>query len=507
MRSRRSPAVRSVPMTEHQPPIRFDNSYAALPERFYERRPPAPVARPGLIRLNRELADELGLDAAWLEGPEGLAMLSGNGLPGNADPIAQAYAGHQFGNFVPQLGDGRAVLIGEVVDRNGRRRDLQLKGSGRTAFSRGGDGRSALGPVLREYVVSEAMARMGVSTTRALAAVTSGEPVLRDTVLPGGVLTRVASSHIRVGTFQYFAVRGDTDALRLLADHVIARHYPKVRDAEQPYAALLSAVVEAQARLVASWMHLGFIHGVMNTDNTSIAGETIDYGPCAFMDEFHPNTVFSSIDRAGRYAYGNQPHIAHWNLTRFAETLLPLFGVEEEAAVALAQERLGAFPELFNQALQAGLRRKLGLTDAREEDAELFRDLFELMAKAQADFTLTFRALAEDAASAGMPTARALFADQAGFDAWIARWRARLTQEAAAPEARRTAMLSANPKYIPRNHLVEAAIQAAVEKEDFGPFHELCEVTSRPFDEQAGRESYTLPPQPEERVLQTFCGT
>ena len=494
-------------MTEHQPPIRFDNSYAALPERFYERRPPAPVAKPGLIRLNRELAEELGLDAAWLEGSEGLAMLSGNGLPGNADPIAQAYAGHQFGNFVPQLGDGRAVLIGEVVDRNGRRRDLQLKGSGRTAFSRGGDGRSALGPVLREYVVSEAMARMGVATTRALAAVTSGEPVLRDTVLPGGLLTRVASSHIRVGTFQYFAVRGDTDALKLLADHVIARHYPELAGKEAPYLALLSAVVEAQARLVASWMHLGFIHGVMNTDNFSVAGETIDYGPCAFMDEFHPNTVFSSIDHAGRYAYGNQPHIAHWNLTRFAETLLPLFGADEDAAVAQAQEKLEAFPELFNQALQAGLRRKLGLTASREEDAELFRDLFKLMADAKADFTLTFRGLAEDAASEDMATARALFADTTGFDDWVGRWRDRLGYEETEPQARRATMLSANPKYLPRNHLVEAAIQAAVEKEDFGPFHELCEVTSRPFDEQPGRETYALPPQPEERVLQTFCGT
>ncbi|NMG40658.1 YdiU family protein [Chelativorans sp. ZYF759] len=494
-------------MNQHQPPIRFDNSYAALPERFYERRDPLPVARPSLIRLNRELAEDLGIDAGWLASPEGLDMLAGNRLPDNADPIAQAYAGHQFGNFVPQLGDGRALLIGEVVDGSGRRRDIQLKGSGRTAFSRGGDGRSALGPVLREYVVSEAMARMGVATTRALAAVTSGEQVLRETVLPGGVLTRVASSHVRVGTFQYFAVRGDTEALRLLADHVIARHYPQLQGVESPYVALLAAVVEAQARLVASWMHLGFIHGVMNTDNFSIAGETIDYGPCAFMDEFHPSTVFSSIDHAGRYAYGNQPHIAHWNLTRFAETLLPLFGADEDAAVARAQERLEAFPELFNQALQAGLRRKLGFTDAREEDAELFRDLFQLMADAKADFTLTFRGLAEDAAAEDMGTARALFADAAGFDGWVGRWRERLRHEHAEPEARRASMLSANPKYIPRNHLVEATIQAAVERDDFGPFHELCEITSRPYDEQPGREIYALPPQPEERVLQTFCGT
>ena len=494
-------------MTEHQPPIRFDNSYASLPERFYERRPPLPVAQPSLIRLNEKLAEELGINTAWLASTDGLDMLAGNCLPGNADPIAQAYAGHQFGNFVPQLGDGRAVLIGEVVDGQGRRRDIQLKGSGRTAFSRGGDGRSALGPVLREYVVSEAMARMGVATTRALAAVKSGEPVLRDTVLPGGVLTRVASSHVRVGTFQYFAVRGDTDALKLLADHVIARHYPHVASAPNRYRALLGAVAEAQARLVASWMHLGFIHGVMNTDNTSVAGETIDYGPCAFMDEFHPGTVFSSIDQRGRYAYGNQPHIAQWNLTRFAETLLPLFGTDEEAAVAEAQEELGAFPAIFDEALQAGFRRKLGLTAIDEADSALIRDLLELMAGAQADFTLTFRGLAEDAASDSQDTARALFAEPAGFDAWAARWRDRLVREAATPQARQASMLATNPKYIPRNHLVEAVIQAAVERDDFAPFHELCEVTSRPFEEQPGRERYTLPPQPDERVLQTFCGT
>ena len=494
-------------MTEHQPPIRFDNSYASLPERFYERRPPLPVAQPSLIRLNKELAEELGIDTAWLASTDGLDMLAGNRLPGNANPIAQAYAGHQFGNFVPQLGDGRAVLLGEVVDGKGRRRDIQLKGSGRTAFSRGGDGRSALGPVLREYVVSEAMARMGVATTRALAAVKSGEPVLRDTVLPGGVLTRVASSHVRVGTFQYFAVRGDTDALKLLADHVIARHYPHVEDAPNRYRALLGAVVEAQARLVASWMHLGFIHGVMNTDNSSVAGETIDYVPCAFMDEFHPGTVFSSIDQRGRYAYGNQPHIAQWNLTRFAETLLPLFGSDEEAAVAEAQEELGAFPAIFDDALQAGFRRKLGLTAIDEADSALIRDLLELMAQAQADFTLTFRGLAEDAASESQDTARALFAEPAGFDAWAARWRDRLDREEATPQARQSAMLATNPKYIPRNHLVEAVIQAAVENDDFGPFHELCEVTSRPFEEQPDRERYALPPQPDERVLQTFCGT
>ena len=304
--------------------IRFDNTFARLPERFFERRRPTPVAAPGLIRLNRPLAEELGIDPEWLEGPDGLAMLAGNYVPESAEPLAQAYAGHQFGALVPQLGDGRAVLLGEVVDRHGVRRDIQLKGAGRTAFSRGGDGRAALGPVLREYLVSEAMAALGIPTTRALAAVKTGEAVVRDRLLPGAVLTRVAASHLRVGTFEYFAIRRDDAALRRLVDYAMARHYPQARDADRPALALLAHVAEAQAALVAQWMLVGFIHGVMNTDNTAISGETIDYGPCAFMDVFHPETVFSSIDHSGRYAYGNQPRIAQWNLARFAETLLPL---------------------------------------------------------------------------------------------------------------------------------------------------------------------------------------
>jgi serine/tyrosine/threonine adenylyltransferase len=500
-------AVNADFMNEHQQPIRFDNSYAALPERFFERRPPTPVAAPSLIKANRALAEELGIDPAWLESTEGVEVMAGNRLPGAADPIAQAYAGHQFGNFVPQLGDGRAILLGEVVDRQGRRRDVQLKGSGRTAFSRRGDGRSAIGPVLREYVVSEAMAVLGVATTRALAAVKTGEEVYRETTLPGAVLARVASSHVRVGTFQYFAVRGDTEATRLLADHVIARHYPHLEGTQKPYAGLLEAVLEAQAELVASWMHLGFIHGVMNTDNFSIAGETIDYGPCAFMDEFHPATVFSSIDQGGRYAYGNQPHIAHWNLTRFAETLIPLLDDDEEKAIGEAQEVLNLFPRAFDAALQAGLRRKLGLATEREEDAALFRDLFQVMGDARADFTLTFRALSEDAASEDNETARALFENAEAFDGWAGRWRQRLAQEAASPQERREAMQAVNPKFIPRNHLVEAVIQAAVERDDLNPFHELNFVLARPFEEQPGREDFALPPKPEQRVLQTFCGT
>lgn len=343
----------------------FDNSYARLPERFFAKAMPAQFPAPALIRLNRTLADELGLDSDWLAGPEGLAMLSGQAIAPGSEPIALAYAGHQFGNLVPHLGDGRAILLGEVINSSGRRRDIQLKGAGRTPFSRGGDGRAALGPVLREYLVSEAMAALGVPTTRALAAIATGEPVARETMLPGALVVRVASSHVRVGTFQYFAVREDTEALRLLADHVIARHHASAAHAERPFRALLDAVIVGQAELVARWLLLGFIHGVMNTDNMSVACETIDYGPCAFMDSYDPATVFSSIDRLGRYAYGNQPRIAHWNLTRLAEAMLPLLNDDTDKAIEDAQEALAAFGPGFERAYHGGLRRKLGLSTLR----------------------------------------------------------------------------------------------------------------------------------------------
>src|SRR5918994_629259 len=369
-------------MTVHFP---FDNTYARLPDRFFARVPPTSVTAPRLIRLNGERAAQLCLDPDWLASPEGVAVLCGRRVPEAAEPIAMAYAGHQFGQFVPQLGDGRAILLGEVVDRDGTRRDIQLKGSGPTPFSRRGDGRAALGPVLREYVVSEAMAALGIRTTRALAAVSTGEAVVRETLLPGAVLTRVASSHIRVGTFQFFAARRDVDGVRLLADHVINRHYPQVAHSDRPYRALLDQVILAQAELVAQWLLVGFIHGVMNTDNMSIAGETIDYGPCAFMDAYDPAAVFSSIDQQGRYAYGNQPRIALWNLARLAETLLPLLGEDEEQAVAQAQEALGAFASRFEAAYNAGLRRKLGLFTERDEDLALAGDLRKAMAENQAD--------------------------------------------------------------------------------------------------------------------------
>jgi serine/tyrosine/threonine adenylyltransferase len=486
----------------------FDNTYAALPERFHARLAPTPVAAPRLVRLNVALADRLGLDPEALASPESVRFLAGNQVPDGASPIAAAYAGHQFGHFVPQLGDGRAILLGEVVAPDGARFDIQLKGSGKTPFSRGGDGRAALGPVLREYIISEAMAALGVPTTRSLAAVTTGEGVYRETILPGAVLTRVASSHIRVGTFQYFAARADNEAIRLLADHVIARHYPEAAGVANPYRALLDAVIARQAALVARWLLIGFIHGVMNTDNCSIAGETIDYGPCAFMDTYDPATVFSSIDQHGRYAYGNQPRIAVWNLARFAETLLPLLDDVEGKAVEIAQAALTAFSPAFEAAYFGGLRRKLGLSTDRDGDDTLVNDLLKLMAENRADFTLTFRLLCDAAADPAKDAAvRGEFTDPAAFEPWAARWRWRLGDETNAPDAVRSAMRAVNPAYIPRNHHVEAALNAAIEREDFAPFEELLDVLSRPFEERAGFERYATPPMPHERVSQTFCGT
>jgi uncharacterized protein YdiU (UPF0061 family) len=489
----------------------FDNTYARLPERFYVRLDPTPVAAPRLVRVNRALALILELDADALASPESAEILAGNRVAEGSEPLAQAYAGHQFGHFVPQLGDGRAILLGEVMGRDGVRYDIQLKGSGPTPFSRGGDGRAALGPVLREYIVSEAMAALGVPTTRALAAVTTGEHVLREAPLPGAVLTRVAASHLRVGTFEYFAARRDIEGTRVLADFAIARHYPEAADPKRPYRALLDGVIARQAHLVAQWMLLGFIHGVMNTDNTSISGETIDYGPCAFMEAYDPATVFSSIDRHGRYAYGNQPRAALWNLTRLAEALLPVLVQEagsEQAAVASAEEALAAFEPQFAAARRAGLNRKLGLFTERAGDAALAENLLERMAANRADFTLTFRQLCNAAASPEADRGvRALFADPGAYDAWAAGWRRRLDEESVLREERAAAMQRANPIFIPRNHLVEAALNAAVRVQDFQPFEELLDVVSNPFEDRPDRERYVTPARPEECVTQTFCGT
>jgi protein adenylyltransferase len=492
-------------MTLHFP---FEHTYAALPANFFARVAPTPVSAPRLIKLNRALAVDLGLDPDLLSTPEGAEILSGKRLPEGADPIAMAYAGHQFGHFVPQLGDGRAILLGEVIDKDGVRRDIQLKGSGPTPFSRRGDGRAALGPVLREYIISEAMAKLGIPTTRSLAAVVTGESVMRETVLPGAVLTRVAASHIRVGTFQFFAARSDTDGVRQLADHVIARHYPDLARADRPYHALLDAVIARQADLVARWLLIGFIHGVMNTDNTSISGETIDYGPCAFMDEYNPSTVFSSIDEMGRYAYGNQPRIALWNLTRLAECLLPLFSDDKDKAIEQAQFALGEFAGKFTAAYQAGLRSKIGLFTEAEGDEALVQDLLDAMTKNQADFTLTFRRLGD--ASLGHDNdepVRGLFIDPTMFDEWAVRWRQRMALEPQSAAERRDAMNRINPAFIPRNHRVEAVIQAATQRDDYAPFEELLMVLARPFEDQPAFAAYADPPQESQRVTQTFCGT
>jgi serine/tyrosine/threonine adenylyltransferase len=480
----------------------FDTSYARLPERFYVKLPARPVREPRLLTLNTPLAVELGLDPDWLASPDGIAMLAGNALPDTSAGIAIAYAGHQFGHFSPQLGDGRALLIGEIAGR-----DIQLKGSGRTPFSRGGDGRSALAPALREYLISEAMQALGIPTTRSLAVVATGEDVVRETVQPGGIVARVAASHIRVGSFQFFAARGDADAIAELVRHTIQRHYPDLASHDNPPIALLKAVMARQAQLIARWMNIGFIHGVMNTDNMAVSGETIDYGPCAFMDAYDPMRVFSSIDHYGRYAYGNQPRIAQWNLARLAETLLPLIDSDPENAVALATAVIEAFPALFETAVTAGLRDKLGLSHAEPGDLALAQDLLAVMAANSTDFTLAFRRLAEvESGPEGLESFRQLFATTGEIDSWISRWRERLSHEETDASARRSGMRRASPAFVPRNHRVETALAAAVAG-DMGPFERLNRVLSRPFDDQPEAEEFTLPPAETDPGYRTFCGT
>jgi uncharacterized protein YdiU (UPF0061 family) len=489
------------------PPIPFDNSYVRLPPQFFAEQAPTPVAAPRLIKFNTALARDLGLDADALA-RDGAAIFSGNKLLPGSEPIAMAYAGHQFGGFVPQLGDGRAILLGEVIDRSGRRRDIQLKGAGPTLFSRRGDGRAALGPVLREYIVSEAMYALGIATTRALAAVTTGEPVYREEVLPGAVFTRVAASHIRVGTFQYFAARGDTDNLRILADYVVERHYPEIKDRKNRYLALLEAVAERQAALIARWLHVGFIHGVMNTDNMTISGETIDYGPCAFVDTYNSATVFSSIDHHGRYAYANQPAIGQWNIARLGETLLSLIDPSLDAAVDLANAVIKAYGERFQAPWLAGMRAKIGLATEEDDDLDLIQALLALMQQQEADFTLTFRRLAALAENGNNETAfSAGFKDPESTKPWLTRWRERLSRDPQSPAERARAMRGVNPAFIPRNHRIEQAIEAAVEDGDFSLFEALLTVLAKPYEDQPAFAPYAEPPQPAERVLQTFCGT
>jgi len=487
--------------------IAFDNSYAALPEQFYSLQAPTPVQTPSLIQVNDELARQMGIAPDWLRSDDGVHVLAGNRVPEGATPIATAYAGHQFGGFNPQLGDGRAVLLGEVLDTQGHRFDLQLKGAGATPYSRGGDGRSPLGPVIREYLLSESMHVLGVPTTRALGAVTTGELVYREEALPGAVLARVASSHIRVGTFEFFASRGDDSALRALVDYVIARHYPGCADSENPAEQLLYSIIKAQADLVARWHLLGFIHGVMNTDNMLVCGETVDYGPCAFMDEFNPAQVYSSIDHQGRYAYHNQPGIAHWNLSKLAQALVPLLHEERDQAVAIAQKAIDTFPNTFNEAKERGTAAKLGLDAANSDDIALADDLWEGMAQERLDFTLTFRRLTE-LAFPDLPgdSVESLITLPDSLLPWVDRW---MNRRAASEtdNASRTAMVQANPVYIPRNHLVEAAIAAGTYQGDLEPFHTLSEVLARPFELRSEDVQYALPPTPQEVVRQTFCGT
>ncbi len=489
-----------------QPLFALDNSYFRELSGLYEPWQAAPAPAPELLVLNQELAIELGFDPDALAAPHGVAVLAGNAVPEGSSPVAQAYAGHQFGGFSPRLGDGRALLIGEVLDVHGRRRDLHLKGSGRTPFARGGaDGKAAVGPMLREYVIGEAMHALGIPTTRALAVVATGEGVRRETMLPGAVLTRVAASHLRVGTFEYAAQRGDPELVRRLADYAIARHHPHASEAENPYLALFESVVEVQASLVASWMLVGFIHGVMNTDNMTISGETIDYGPCAFMEAYDPATVFSSIDHGGRYAYGNQPQIAQWNLARLAETLLPLFHVDADTAVAAATDVLGSFPDRFRRYWSHGMRAKLGMTDDRAEDGALIDDLLTLLHAQRVDYTSFFRALSS-AVRGDAARARSLFDESSAFDAWSERWRARLSSHGADPQAVAEAMDRVNPIYIARNHLVEEALAAATGG-DMEPFHRLVDVLVQPFEERAGLEAYAEPAPLSFGEYRTFCGT
>ena len=540
------------------PADRFDNTYAALPGRFYEKLPPTRVQAPSLVKCNADLAALLGLDINWLQSETGVAMLAGNYVPDGADPLAMAYAGHQFGGWSPQLGDGRAILLGELQGTDGHRYDLQLKGAGRTPYSRGGDGRAWLGPVLREYIVSEAMAALNIPTTRALAAVTTGEQILREGSVPGAVLTRVARSHIRVGTFEFFAARKDEEGLRLLADYVINRFHPHCADASEPYLALLETVTEKQASLVASWQWLGFIHGVMNTDNTNVSGETIDYGPCAFLDNYQAGKTFSSIDSQGRYAYSNQPRAAQWNLAVLAQSLLPLIQGNDEsesAAIEKAQAAVDGFPNIYQPEFVSGMRRKLGLADEQEEDLLLGSELLELMESGNADFTLTFHhlyhhalALAQNGHAKAKSSVKTkadsmekttektqnawaqLFNQPEAANSWLQSWQARIkSNPAVEPTVESTGadsdsrgntrhwleiMRRSNPAIIPRNHNIERVITEAAENEDYSAFEELLSAVSEPFANiqsdtpiTSSRQRLMQAPEPHQEVTRTFCGT
>ena len=480
---------------------RLDNSYARLPELFFTRLLPSRVRSPELIIINGSLAASLGLDVHGLEGSYGAEVFSGNLLPAGALPLSQAYAGHQFGYFT-MLGDGRAHLLGEQITPIGERVDIQLKGSGRTPYSRGGDGRAALGPMLREYIISEAMHALGIPTTRSLAVVKTGEPVYRETKLPGAILTRVAASHIRVVTFQYAAGFGSVEELKALADYTINRHFPELKDNHNPYISLIAEVVKGQAALIARWQLVGFIHGVMNTDNMSVSGETIDYGPCAFMDAYDPSTVFSSIDTYGRYAYENQPKIAVWNLARFAETLVPLLDANQERAVEIARDRLSLFDQFYKTHWLAGMRSKLGIFNTEEDDEALIKDLLNIMKENNADYTNTFRSLTLDA----ITNSEGMFATPE-FSQWHERWQARLGRQQEAQAAIKELMRNTNPAIIPRNHRVEEALAAATQKEDYTVMERLLKALAKPYAYSDEQIDYSQPPVPSSCRYKTFCGT
>ncbi len=478
----------------------FDNSYARLPESFFSRIEPTRVTNPTTVVLNHGLANQLGLRFDESEQTRIASLLAGNEMARGAEPIAQAYAGHQFGGFTI-LGDGRAILLGEHLTKTGERFDIQLKGAGRTPYSRGGDGRAALGPMLREYIISEAMAGLGIPTTRSLSVVATGQPVYRESALPGAILTRVAASHIRVGTFEYMAARNDNEGLRVLADYTIARHFPEILGVDQPYVALLQSVLVRQASLVARWLHVGFVHGVMNTDNMSIAGETIDYGPCAFMDVYDPATVFSSIDHGGRYAYANQPNIAQWNLARFAETLLPLLDANQETAVAMAIEVLETFPTHFQQQWLAGMRRKLGLITEEEGDLTIIQSLLDWMRVSKADYTNTFHDLKSESA-----LRQSIYQTEA-FRTWYGEWQNRLARNGVPFQSAISLMQKNNPCVIARNFFVEEALEWATERRDLSRFHRLVASLSVPYDDLAEHHEYRNPPHESDKPYQTYCGT
>lgn len=478
----------------------IDNSYAQLPEVFFTKLNPVPVRSPKLITFNESLATSLGLNPMLLQRNYSLVIFAGNKVPEGSIPIAQAYAGHQYGHFT-MLGDGRAVLLGEQITPEGKRFDIQLKGSGRTPYSRRGDGRATLGPMLREYIISEAMHGLGIPTTRSLAVITTGEPVLRENDQTGAILTRVAASHIRVGTFQYASAGCDIDELRALADYTIERHYSKCNNDENPYLSLLNEVIKKQAELITKWQLVGFIHGVMNTDNMTISGETIDYGPCAFMNAYDPKTVFSSIDRGGRYAYGNQPYIAAWNLTRFAEALVPLLHENEEEAIKIAEDAISKFGDLYHNKWMNGMRAKLGIFDEEDEDKELIVNLLNIMEKNNADYTNTFRALTFDKLS------DIVMADTLEFKQWYEKWQERLGKQSQSKDVSHQLMKNSNPAIIPRNHRVEEALEAAVKEGDYSVMEKLLNVLSNPYAHSPEQEDYAIPPGPSKKPYKTFCGT